>query len=151
MNVLSWHCSIGTFLSIPPILGCQMSWSYGRNMSMLLQINHLHQLWNLGGSTILKTIFLFQNSWGSFNTIDINILNTLTGPGGKIMNSSILMRYLSQEQSYQWQTSLRIIHLLPREIQHEILNDTLFIPHCFGLIDESLKKNHISFTRHWIW
>ena len=29
-------------------------------------------------------------------------------------------------------------------------HDTLFVQHCFGLIYDSLKKNEVSFTEHWI-
>ena len=30
-------------------------------------------------------------------------------------------------------------------------HDMFFVQHCFGLIYDSLKKNGVSFTKHWIW
>ena len=30
-------------------------------------------------------------------------------------------------------------------------HDTLFVQHCFGLINDSFKRNGVSFTEHWIW
>ena len=73
------------------------------------------QIWNWRGSTFLRIIFLFQNSWGSFKIRFIILLSTLTSAGGKLMNFRIHTWYLSKEQSYHWHTSFRIAHFLPRE------------------------------------
>lgn len=102
LNLIIWHCSIGTFLLIPTSLGYQMSLSHGSIMSMSWEINHLLQMWCLKVSTMLRMRFLFHNSWGCFKTKSINISNTRTCPGGKHLNLRILTKYFSQEQSYQW-------------------------------------------------
>ena len=114
MNVVIWCCSIGSFLSIQHTLDCQISQLSGRDMSMSPWIHHLIDMFHLKGSTCLRTKFLFHSSWRNSKIISINISNALMSLGGKILNSSILVRCLSWEQLYHWYTSHTTTHFHPK-------------------------------------
>jgi len=89
-NLVVWHYSIWIFLCISHNLDCPISWSHGRDMSMLLWICPLLRVWHPKGMTCLRMISLIQNSRGSFKIKIINISNTLIGLRGKLPNLEIL-------------------------------------------------------------
>ena len=98
----------------PGLSGIAVKWKRYEYVSLNPSSSSLH-MFHLRGSTCSRMIFLFQTSWMSFKVKFTNTLNTPISLGGKLQNLSILMRFLSQEQSYRWQTLLRITHFLLRE------------------------------------